>query len=297
MTPEVSRALATILGSPPRPSWDERDRILDAFGEVDTIEELPDDIKELLVRLQSSAEQQRFNPNHSKKDGKFTGKGGGAGTAPLSAEQYETLRPTGAGFSRARADAAVAKLSATPEGKVIADLADDFQHAPSDQLRNEIAAVNSTGRYQTKKGTERAKAFLHASANVPRDILPDKLYRGVTIAGDNPSAIAEGYRKRGSVTMNVSSFTASSRIAREYTTYHVGANTAKPKFVKVITTVNVGKKAQMLPIQNISRGKDTHRDQEYLGLGTFKVNRVRVSGNEVHIEIEQTGLILPKEAQ
>jgi len=246
------------------------------------------------------------NPYHDGKTGKFSSKAGGSSSKPkvslkngkpesLSHEQYQALRPTGEGFSVARRDAAIAKLSSTPEGAIVAKFAHDFQHEPSAQFRNEIVAVNATGKYQTKAGTERAKAFLKASSEVPREILPDKLYRGVTVSGSDAKSIAAGYRKAGSTTLNVSSFTASPRIAREYTTHHVGAKGPNDPFVKVITTVNVGDKAQMLPIQNISGGKDTHRDQEYLGLGTFKITNVAVKGNEVHLEMEQTGMILAKE--
>jgi hypothetical protein len=215
----------------------------------------------------------------------------------LSKEQYDVLKPTGQGFSRDRLEENLAKLESTHEGKVLSDMVDEFQHSPSDQMRNEIQAVNSRGKYQTAKGTERAKVFLKASSEVPREILPDKLYRGFTVGGSDAKTIAAQYRSQGSTTLNISSFTGSPRIAREYTTYHVGAKGPNDPFVKVLTTVKVGKKAQMLPIQNISRGKDVHRDQEYLGLGTFKVNSVAVKGNEVHLEIEQIGTILPKEEQ
>jgi hypothetical protein len=271
------------------------------------------------------------NPYHDGKSGKFTSKpggakavkapaakkpststkSGGAGAASkvdasdgkLNPEQYDTLKPTGGAYSNARRDAAIAQLESTPQGKLLSKYADDFQHQPSDQFRNEIAAVATTGKYQTKAGTERAKAFLRASRDVPRDILPDKLYRGHTMAGKDrngveitPQSVAAGYRRAGKTTLNVSSFTSNPKIAREYTTYHAGAQGANNKdFVRVMTTVKVGEKAQMLPIENISRGPDTHRDREYLGLGEYKVNSVRVKGNEVHVEIEQTGLIVPKE--
>jgi hypothetical protein len=239
------------------------------------------------------------NPNHDSK-GKFASSKGikpkTGNLASLSSEQYSVLKPTDQGFSRDRLAANLTALESTHEGKVLSQTVDDFQHSPSAQLRNEILAVNSKGRYQTAAGTERAKVFLKASSEVPRELLPDKLYRGFTVSGTDAKAIAAGYRKAGSTTLNVSSFTASSRIAREYTTHHVGAKGPNDPFVKVITTVNVGDKAQMLPIQNISRTPDTHRDQEYMGLGTFKINNVSVKGNEVHIEMEQTGMILPKGA-
>lgn len=56
MTPEMSRTLGRILGSAmPPPTWDERNAINKAFGDADFIEDLPEDIQELLRRLEASS--------------------------------------------------------------------------------------------------------------------------------------------------------------------------------------------------------------------------------------------------
>lgn len=90
---EISRVIGHILGSAPF-TMDERNRINEAMGEADSIEEMPEDIQELLYKYTDGTEDRAVkkytkktgppklrpsggNPNHDNKTGKFTSKSGG----------------------------------------------------------------------------------------------------------------------------------------------------------------------------------------------------------------------------
>jgi len=233
----------------------------------------------------------RFNPNHDKATGHF---GSGHGGGVLGPAQFEALRPSEAGFSKTRRDAATAALEVTPEGRTLSRVIEDFQGPGGPQLQADIAAVNARGRAQTAAGTQRAKTFLAASTQVPHDMLPPKLYRGMAVRG-NARDIAARYRQQALTTINASSFTSSSQIAHEYTTFLPGqGNGAK---VNVIMEVSTRGKTQMLPVGNLATTADRFRDKEFIGLGTFKITTATVRGDTVNLKLEQTGLILAKEDQ
>lgn len=249
---------------------------------------LPEAVDEVLRRR-----GMRFNPNHGK-GGKFASGGPKVGPSGggIGSDGYEALRPTDRGFSKTRRDAAIGKLQGTPDGKVLADVITDFQDgARIDALRQDIAGVNASGRGQTKKGTDRARVFLKASANVPQDLLPGKVYRGISVSGD-PRQIAAAYREQSHTTMNASSFTSSSRVAREFTEHPTGSNVGRARIMLEVDTTG---KSQMLPVENFSKTPDLFREQEFIGLGTFAITDVSTSGDTVRLKLKQTGLILPKD--
>lgn len=110
---EFSRVLGQILGSYPY-TMDERDRINEAAGQADSIEEMPADIQELLSKYSSEERALKKytkktgppklkpkggNPNHDAKTGKFTSKPGGSGgiksatKAPKKTVTTEAVKP------------------------------------------------------------------------------------------------------------------------------------------------------------------------------------------------------------
>lgn len=62
---EFSRVIGQVLGSV-SVTWDERNKINDAMGEADSIEEMPEDVQQIIARLQSGQTSQRSESRASR---------------------------------------------------------------------------------------------------------------------------------------------------------------------------------------------------------------------------------------
>jgi hypothetical protein len=85
---EFSRVIGRILGST-SVTPEERDKINNAMGEADSIEEMPADVQELLARLTATAEK-RANPYHDSK-GKFSSGGHGGGESLTGKDAHDSV--------------------------------------------------------------------------------------------------------------------------------------------------------------------------------------------------------------
>lgn len=276
---ELSRKLGKILGSKPY-TMDERDRINEAFGEdgVDSFEDLPDDIQQLLDRPLPDYTKPNSRANsHHDKAGKFAPKNGSGSSVPkpgpLSNDQYKAIDPrNGGGAISARKT-----LDATPEGAQLRQTTERWQDDVSQIVSIQKGFMGvANGKPVTPTQKADATAFMHGIKNAP---VSPPVFRGARIS---PTEVA-GFKKGKQIILPPSSFTSSQRIAGGF-----AKQPSRREVVPVVMRVNKG--ARALPVEVY--GKSSYKNEkEWISAGQFTVTNVTKRSDGVHvIDVEHTAM-------
>lgn len=272
MTPELSRQVGRIMGlSIPGPTLDEREEIIDALADADTMEELPDEIVALLGRLQAGRPNEpRANPNHDKSNGQFA-KGSGAGVI-----DYKAISP-GNGNTAASATASINK---TAEGKRLVTITKKWQGQSGEVTKIQEDFMTRANGKTTKSAQRDAqmdvimKGIKHSPTN------EHTLYRGAKYTKDSNIPGMKGK----SFVIPPSSFSTDERISRQF------VDRSQSKSITVIYKV-APHKGRALPVELYGDPKYAY-EKEHISAGQFTVRNVtKLPGNKGYIiDVDHTAM-------
>ncbi len=199
------------------------------------------------------------DPERSRRHGGHANQkvhGGGKGGVELTPEQHEALKPAPR-FNKSLRGDTEAKLRATPDGAVLADAINDFQHAEGAKgLRSGITKeLNEAG-----SGGPRAQAVINAVRTAPAS--DTVLYRGMRVSTSHKQLL-EQYKEGATIDMNVSSFSTSAGVAKVFSE---GAGRGNTRVI-----IGVVGQHHSLPIQNLAKNSSVFSEKEFLSGGRFKV--------------------------
>ncbi len=317
MTPELSRRVGLIMGkASPSPTLDERDKIIVAMQVANTWEALPDDVIEILNRLQNPAipllpDEMRAkytkatgppklkslggNPNHDKS-GKFSSTPGvskpgtkmpkvTATSEKLTAAHFEAMAPTTV-WTDAKRTEILSKLRETSDGQILSDVLDRFQDGGSiAHIRKEMDTRLAGGSLTPEKA-KRADVLISSLKNAPSSLSHGKtFYRGMAVPGSVEHVMSK-YTEGSHIDLNLTSFTSDRTVAKQFQQRLAGKGKTR------VTVQLEGDNKKLLPIQNLARDRRLFKEKEWVGAGKYKVNSVKKSGDGgITIKIEQVGTL------
>ena len=192
----------------------------------------------------------------------------------LGPEQYDALAPAKK-YRKGLREETEKALRATPDGEVLADVINDFQHAEAVKglragITKELATPGSGG--------ERSRVLLDAMRGA--EDTEDVLWRGMRVK-TSQRGLLEQYAEGETFDMNLSSFSTSAGVAQVFAE---GAGNANG--TRVIIGV-VGRKRGALPIQNLAKNSSVFSEKELLMGGKFQVIGSEKQGNMIVISLRQ----------
>lgn len=200
----------------------------------------------------------------------------------LSPEAYRALKPNprySPGLRRRTLDG----LGDGPDQRILADTLARFQDGGGiNRLRVNIAR-RLAGESVPKQTAHRIDTVLNAIRHSPKEFAPTVLHRGMAVKG-GPGEILARYQSGSKLDLNLTSFSSSRTIAREF----ADANDARGR-TRVLIEWHGDKNA--LPIQNTSDNPKFHREAEWVAAGKFRVVQSRRSGDRVVLRIEQVATL------
>ena len=221
--------------------------------------------EEALTELvRRNAHSYRFNPHHDKV-GKFsTGHGG------LSPAQYEGLKPTGANqFDRNNLTYADLDLQETQEGRDVSELGQDFQESTTgaQSVRDDTWHVLN-GRSKGKERDRQIHSLVDAAREVPQDMIPPKLYRGVAIDHGDLGTFLNENAKGKTIEIGPSSFSSQKSTGVAYAT---DPDSFLDRPTPILIEVDTSGGMQALPIENLAKTAQQYDQHEFIGMGRFEV--------------------------
>lgn len=194
--------------------------------------------------------------------------------AGLNQDQYAALAPAKR-FNRNLRKETEDVLRATPEGDLLANTINDFQH--SEAVKGLRAGITKE-LAEPGTGGERARNLLAAMRGAPET--EDVLWRGMRV-GSSQKALLEQYAEGKTFDMNLSSFSTSPGVAQVF-----AEGAGKASGTRVIMGV-VGKKRGALPIQNLAKNSSVFSEKELIMGGRFQVIGAEKQGNTIVISLRQ----------
>lgn len=153
-------------------------------------------------------------------------------------------------------------------------------------MRGDIADRLAGKAVAGKRGRD-ADALIGAFREAPDGWAPDTVYRGMSLRG-NADEILARYAKGSNVDLNVTSFTADRKVAKEFQ----GIAKQRGKGDTPVMMEVSGSK-RMIPMENMSPdGSGTwYKQREWIGAGQFRVVEAKQTSGGILLRLEQVGTL------
>lgn len=205
------------------------------------------------------------------------------GRSPLGKAVLDKLKPvqTYSGTAAKKRETDIRKL---PGGNALMNVVQDFQSGGTANTRKKVEAYLA-GKKQPATHKHEVEALLDAIEQSPREIIPPKLYRGMSIPG-TPKDVAAGVQAGRVLDFNVSGFSSSRNVSAGFSKSRKGETSIMIIWDEDLQAPGYNAR-KALPIQNTSSIKTYFDEKEWLAGGRFFINKMTQSGDRVTLHVSQ----------